>query len=178
MVVRRTMKPKFLGTAALISLTALIACGESDEQARHCTLEADLSGGAAQHVTEDSAVSCGAGYGPGTIEIGFTTHESGPVRRFIFRLPKPPAEEGGNAVAIQLRLLPSSTDYEVPGWLAEQCSLIVDDVRGQQDQGAATIAYVSAHGTCAAPAEPDPGNQAQALVVASFRFTGIAGWNN
>jgi len=166
---------------ALISVPVamLLSCGSSaDEQASDCTLQISLSGGGTQHVTDGSSVSCGGGYSPGNVEIGFTVANGALVKRFIFQVPDLRADSVDTTIPAHLRMLPSASDYDAPGWLADDCTATIDRIRIQQDGDPATLAYVTAHGACAAPAEPEPGNPSPTLAVGSFRFTSIAGWNN
>ncbi len=167
-------------SAVPVPFAMMLSCGSPAEEDRapECSLEMSLSGGGTQHVAEGSPVGCGAGYGPGIVEIGFTVHAGSPVRRFIFQVPDLATASVGATIPAHLRLLPSATDSAVPGWFAEDCSATVERIRVQQNSGPATIAYVTAYGACSAPAKSEPGNPEPKVVVGSFRFTGIAGWNN
>ncbi len=161
-----------------VALGSLAGCGSPDERAPGCLFETAITGGGTQDVTEHSPVSCGAGYGPGIVEMGFTVHAASLVRRFTFSLPDLPASTVGTTIPAHVRLVPPGTDYDAPGWFAQDCSISVDRIQDRQNTGAATTAHITAHGTCNDPAEPEPGNSTTALLVAPFRFTGIAGWNN
>ena len=166
-----------LKISPLVPFAFLLACGSTSEPPSDCVLETALSGGAAQQVTEDSPTICGAGSGPTTIEMGFALSDSSPVPRFIFQMPGLDTAAVGSATPAHLRLLRSTTDFDGPGWIADECLAVIDDVRVVDDAQAFTIAYVTAHGTCDALATPEPGNPIPAIVVEPFRFTGIAGWN-